>query len=87
MFGPVREGIFYASRKDFEQGHAVKVWLLDEGVKRGWQVTPWRENRGAGMTYPLSPDIWDFLYSEDEMSAGRAGVAGEHSRDHMGFTK
>ncbi len=87
MFGPVREGIFYFNRKDFENGHAVKVWFLDEGVKRGWQVTPWRDSRSSGMTYPLSPDIWDYLFSEEEMKAGQGSNAGEHSREHMGFTK
>ena len=87
MFGPVREGIFYFNRKDYDRGHAVKVWFLNEGVKRGWQVTPWREDRASGMTFPLSPDIWDFLYSEEELSAGVARVVGEHSREHMGYTK
>ncbi len=87
MFGPVREGIFYFSRKEFEHGHAVKVWYLGEGVKKGWQVTPMREGRPSGMTFPLSPDIWDYIYSEEEMTVGAYRTAGEHSREHMGFTK
>ena len=87
MFGPVREGIFYFSRKEFEHGHAVKVWYLGEGVKKGWQVTPMREGHPSGMTFPLSPDIWDYLYSEEEMTVGAFRTVGEHSREHMGFTK
>lgn len=87
MFGPVREGTFYFSRKEFELGQSVRVWFLGEGIKRGWQVTPMREGRPVGLTYPLSPDIWDYLYSEEEMRAGAYGKVGEHSREHMGFTK
>jgi len=87
LFGPVREGIFYFSHKEFEHGHAVKVWYLGEGVKKGWQVTPMREGHPSGMTFPLSPDIWDYIYSEEEMTVGAYRTAGEHSREHMGFTK
>lgn len=87
MFGPVREGNFYFSRRDFDQGKGVKVWYLGEGVKRGWQVTPWRDGKAEGMTFPLTPDIWDYLYSEEELSAGRSRKSGEHSREHMGYTK
>lgn len=87
MFGPVREGIFYFDRKDFEHGHAVNVWYLNEGIKKGWQVTPLRDGRPAGLTYPLSPDIWDYIYSEEEMTAGLCQPNREHFREHMGFTK
>ncbi|MCB9367388.1 MAG: hypothetical protein H6506_01745 [Calditrichaeota bacterium] len=87
MFGPVREGVFYFNRKEFERGLGVKVWYLGEGIKRGWQVTPWREGRASGMTFPLSPDVWDYLYSEEELSAGLPRRTGEHVREHMGFTK
>lgn len=87
MFGPVREGIFYLGGKDFEHGIGVKVWYLGEGVKRGWQCTPWRAGRPEGMTYPLSPDIWDYLYSEEEMTAGMPCAHRELHREHSGYTK
>ena len=86
MFGPVREGMFYHGRADFERGLALKVWYLNEAVKRGWQCTPWRGDRAVGMTYPLSPDIWDYIYSEEELSAGQNSPR-EVTREHSGFTK
>jgi len=79
--------MFYYSRRDFEDGVATRVWYLQDGVKRGWQCTPWRDGRATGMTYPLSPDTWDYLYSEEEMTAGVPHAQGETTRAHSGFTK
>ena len=87
MFGPVREGIFYFGPNDYDLKQGVRVWYLAEGVKRGWQVTPWRDGKASGMTFPLSPDIWDYLYSEDELAAVQSRRKREPSREHMGYTK
>lgn len=87
MFGPVREGMFYYSRQDYERGVGVKVWFQGEGIKRGWQCTTWKDGRAVGLTYPLSPDIWDYLYSEEELSAGFGAMRREYAREHSGYTK
>ena len=86
MFSPVHAGTFYLSRKDLDEGRSVKVWYMAEGIKRGWHCTPVTAGKEEEHGYPLSPDLWDFLYTEEELRAGK-DTRRELSREHSGYTK
>jgi hypothetical protein len=60
----VKEGVFWYSEKDHAEGRTIKVWYNENLIRRGWYCTPLEGNKAAGLTYPLSPDIWRTLKSE-----------------------
>ena len=57
----VTEGIYWYSEKDRAEERTVKIWYNESSLRRGWYCTPQENGKAAGMTYPLSPDIWKVL--------------------------